>query len=153
MDCHCSSPIATAPHFAEPAAGSISHDNKAFYVDIIKKITRVAVLAISAYFMLVPTIIGFTAGVIIGAVMQARSEEELPKGSLMQLCILGYMEFASDSKWNEVVVTALTAASFLDCIWHGSPFFSCMISGGVGFWVGKEVAWFAKGFSREELTI
>ena len=139
-----------------PAAAYVkneSAENKVFYINVVKNITRVAVLALLAVRLPVETAIGFTAGVIAGAIVQSKHEEKLEKGDLMQLCVLGYLQFASDSKWDEWVVTAFTAASFVDSAVRGSTVWSTMMASGVGYLVGKELAWLYKsGWSQEYTT-
>ena len=119
-------------------------NNEAFWIDLIKKVARVAALAIAAYFFPVVTAICFTVGFAIGVTAVLFFEEMIQKGERMQLCILGYTEFSTDTKFPAIFNTCITALFLFDCLSHGSPYFCGFISGGVGFWMGKEMTVFLK---------
>lgn len=127
-------------------------NNKILYIEIVKNVTRVAILALSFYQLPILTAIAFTAGFIGGVIAQARSENKLEKGDLMQLCVLGYLQFASNTQIDELVGTALTAASFIDCIYRGSTFFRSMAIGAIAFGIGKEIVWEARQYFKQDVS-
>lgn len=136
--------MATVSGCCSSARPNFYSRDEAAWCDLIKKIARVSVLIIGVAYMPVATAIGFAAGVVLGALGTIYYPDKLKKGDLMQLCILGYSEFTSDTKFPVLFNTGLTAVFLLDCMAHGSSLFGGCMSMGVGFWVGKEITLYEK---------
>lgn len=104
-------------------------------IENITKITRVVLVALALYVEFQWAAIAFTVGLAVGALMRAK-KIEFEKGTLSPLCITGYLEFCTGSRFPAVVRTAFTAAFLIDCIARGSPLFIGIVTAGVGYSVG-----------------
>lgn len=117
----------------------LSEKDQLFYIDLIKKVARIAVFALALYMMPATALIMVGIGFTAGAILQSYEDKPLPEGELVQVCTLGYIEFCSGTKYDRVFYVALTAAVLGKCILHESKFFVGMLVGFVGFSWGKEI--------------
>ena len=112
-------------------------------IEIITKVTRVALLVLALYVQFQVAAIAFSIGMAFGAVMKFK-HIVFEKGTLSPLCITGYLEFCTGSRFPAIVRTGFTAIFLTDCIMRGSPLFVALITAGVGYSAGYGAADFFK---------